>query len=336
MRRRPDGRSRDCRRTGFDCDMFSLISRLVTRRPGLVVLTCVGLAALLWYVAPRWDDVTKDDNVRFFPHGFPSVVGQELLDRGFPRDAASSQVVLACERNDGPLKLQDYRYVEPMAGPVLPVRPGYPGAGGGQALQEARHPPHPRDRPEALGGDGGGPGRPVLTIVSLNGTYLAKTTRLAVDAILEWARAGTCPPPRGAATGRDRLGGRRPRHQHRGQREHRQHHLDDDHPGGHHPADRLPVAAAGDGPAGDDRARSVVVSLRAMALLTTAPGFGFQVINITKVFVVVVLFGAGTDYCLFLIARYREELATRPDRGSRRCARRSSRSAAPWWPRPGR
>ena len=55
-------------------------------------------------------------------------------------------------------------------------------------------------------------------------------------------------------------------------------------------------------------ALSVFVSLRAIALLTTVPGLGFQVINITQVFVIVVLFGAGTDYCLFLIARYREEL----------------------------
>ena len=55
-------------------------------------------------------------------------------------------------------------------------------------------------------------------------------------------------------------------------------------------------------------ALSVVASLKGIALLTEVPGITFQVINITRVFVVVVLFGAGTDYCLFLIARYREEL----------------------------
>ena len=56
-------------------------------------------------------------------------------------------------------------------------------------------------------------------------------------------------------------------------------------------------------------ALSVLVSLWAIASLTLIPGLKFQVINITNIFVIVVLFGAGTDYCLFLIARYREELA---------------------------
>jgi RND superfamily putative drug exporter len=52
---------------------------------------------------------------------------------------------------------------------------------------------------------------------------------------------------------------------------------------------------------------SVWVALKVLALCTLIPGF--CMVNISQVFAVVMLYGAGTDYCLFLISRYREELA---------------------------
>ncbi|TWT81235.1 Membrane transport protein mmpL8 [Planctomycetes bacterium CA13] len=58
---------------------------------------------------------------------------------------------------------------------------------------------------------------------------------------------------------------------------------------------------------------AVVVSMGLVALLTqgsingTIPGLDMRVFTTSRIFVVVILFGAGTDYCLFLISRLREE-----------------------------
>ncbi|HKM53912.1 MAG TPA: MMPL family transporter, partial [Isosphaeraceae bacterium] len=283
--------------------MFAFLARLIERRSWLVVLAWVALTFFLFRAAPPWDQVTKDDDVRFFPRNFPSVIGQDLLERGFPGDAASSQVVIVYERAANPLTASDFSFVEEQAGLFHKFSQENPELGV-KKLDTHRS---PVIGPRLIGKSTEGPGQAVLTIVSLRGTYLSKKSRVAVDKILEYLKQS---PPLPAGLRREVTGSAVVGH--------------DMNTAANQSIDSttkttivlvvlillivyrspllamIPLLSI---------ALSVVVSLKGIALLTEVPGLTFQVISITRVFVVVVLFGAGTDYCLFLIARYREELA---------------------------
>jgi RND superfamily putative drug exporter len=283
--------------------MFTLLSTIVVRRPWIVVFTWLILTAGLHLSAPRWDQVTKDDDVRFFPRESLSVIGQDLLERGFPLDASSSQLVLIYERRGGHVTPDDLRYVESVATKLWEFSQKHLELG----VKHIDTHRTPAIGQRLIGSSQDGSGQAVLSIVALQGTYLSKRTRLAVDQIEEWIKSERPTPPAGlgtALTGSALVG----------------HDTNAAANESIHNTTtstialvvlilllvyRSPVMAM---VPLVTIALSVFASLRLIALLSGISALRFQVINITQVFIIVVLFGAGTDYCLFLIARHREEI----------------------------
>ena len=283
--------------------MFESIARLVNRRGWIIILAWVLFAAFLYRFAPTWESVSRDDDVSFFPEGYPSVTGAALLQRGFPRDVSSSQVVVIAERADKPLKPDDFKYVERLSARLDEVRRAEPQHEIKQVVDRRT----PFIGTKLVGRPASGPGEATIIVVSLKSTYQSKRSRITVDRLLA-VLDEEAKPPQGlniGLTGSAAVG----------------HDMN---------------IAANDSVANTTTATialvvvillvvyrspllallplltialSVWASLKAIASLTRIPGLNFQVISITNIFVIVVLFGAGTDYCLFLIARYREELA---------------------------
>lgn len=286
--------------------MFDPFGRFLLRRGWLIVGFWTAALCAALFLAPRLDSVSRDDDVRFFPPEYLSVVGQDLLERGFPRDADSSQVVVVVERTDGLLSDSDLRVVDDLTDLITKISEDRPRA----AIKRVVNHRTPIIGARLRRAQPDGRGEAVLVMTSMRSTYLAKQTRVAVDHILEQVNEyqKRQPLPAGmlvTLTGSAVVG----------------HDLNQ---------------ASNESIATTTRATillvvlillvvyrspllaliplitiaiSVFVSMRAIASLTLIPGLKFQVINITDVFLVVVLFGAGTDYCLFLISRYREELA---------------------------
>ncbi len=278
--------------------MFRFLGRMAVRHAGIICFAWAGLAIVLTLIAPSWRAKAQDDDIHFLPPQTPSVRAHQLLEQSFPQDVSASRALFCIERTESPLTAADLILVDRLSSTVQTLKRDEP------ALQingvTSRKTPVLGHRFVSKDGHA------TLIQVALATPYLANQTRLTVDRCEEIMRAElTAAGPSApkmyvtgpAGIGRDLV------------------------TAGNDSLDHttiativlvigvlllvyrapllalVPLVTIG---------VSAWVALQLLALATLIPGV--HLVNVSQVFAIVILFGAGTDYCLFLIARYREEL----------------------------
>lgn len=280
--------------------MFYRLGHFAAYQSWFVCAAWLILGVALTYVAPDWDTKAQDDDVRFVPERFTSVRAYQLLEKAFPDDVFACRVVFALEREDSALRPEDFQLAEAIIKDIERLRDSAPelkigkidsfqsGLVGWRMVSNDR--------------------QCTLIQVSLGTPYLAIATQQAVE------RMDGIVKKRLAATDLSGL---------------------QVHTTGSAGIGRDLTKAAGDSLDHTTWATvilvivvllcvyrapllalvplvtiaiSVWVSLKLLALMTLLPGV--HLVSISKIFAIVILYGAGTDYCLFLISRYREELET--------------------------
>ena len=292
--------------------MFRILAHLVCRWPWAILGIWAVTAIWVGTVAPVWESAVQDEDVRFLPPDSLSVQGLQLMEQAFPREVFGSRLVLVVHRPDRPLSDDDYALVDKLAMALERLRQARPEL----AISACTTYRHPLVGARLTSQDR----RCTIVNVPLGSPFLALRTAESVDAIEEVVGkelAGSVQPPEVYLTGHAGIGRDLTRAALRSL----------DHttwatiglvvvillfiyrsPG----LAALPLVAV---------SLAVWLSLNVLSLLSHC--LHFQLLNVTRVFVIVVLFGAGTDYCLFLLSRYREEYERQGDH--REAVRRSVR-----------
>ncbi len=278
--------------------MFRLLGRFTAAHPWAVCAAWLVAGVLLTRTAPAWDASTQDDDVRFLPGRCPSVRGYQLLEKAFPQDIFASRAIFAVER-DGPLSRADFDLVDRCVDELKKLKEEEPSLqiGGIASYRDGMI------GKRLTSADGAC----TLIQVALGTPFMALQTRATVDRadarLQEILREAGPDAPRLMATGPAGIG-------------------------------RDLIQASANSLEGTTLATvglvivvlllvyrapllalvplatiaiSVWVSLQLLAILTQVPGV--HLVNVARIFAIVILYGAGTDYCLFLISRYQEELS---------------------------
>ncbi len=289
--------------------MFDALGRLVARYSVLVLVAWSAAALALGLLAPRWEERSQDDDIHFLPADCMSVRGHQLLKQAFPHEVFGSKAIFAFERPGARLDRRDFRLVDRVVGKLQEVRQARPDLGLGTITSYQT----PLVGQRLVSEDG----QCTLVMAAIRTPFLAFKTADAVkhlESELAPLLADAHANEDGSSlsfttTGPSGIG--------RDLNDAAYRSLDDTTLATlilvivtlllvyRSPILALvPLVTIG---------ASVWMAVKILGILALIPEF--QVSSVTRIFVVVVLFGAGTDYCLFLISRYREELAQGRRRG---------------------
>ena len=272
--------------------MFHRLGRIAAANSWIVCVIWLALGAGSSLLAPHWDSHAQDDDVRFLPNRFTSARAYELMEKAFPQEVEASRLIFALEREDAPLTDEDFQLVDRIVTDLEELKIGKvtsskDGLLGHRMTSGDRH--------------------CTLIQVALGSPFMALKTVESVDRASERAHKELA----GSGIQRLQLYGT-----------------------GQAGIGHDLTKACGDSIESTTWATvilvivvllmvyrapllalvplatigvSVWVALKLLAFMTLLPGV--HLLNISKLFAIVILYGAGTDYCLFLISRYREELA---------------------------
>ena len=296
--------------------MFVKFARFISRHWVAVLIAWVVVPLALRLLAPKWDDITHDGDFAYLPPTMTSVRGGELLEKAFPDLASKSSIVLVVARPDRELADADKTIALRLADMFAPKLDAKTPVSSVMTHED------PFVGSKLRSADG----RSVLVLLQLNNEFMAVDNMGFVKEVYRKVREVQQQPgfPAGlqlgvtgsAAVGSDMLWSMKES-------------IDNTElttillvtaillvvyrsPG----LVLVPLISIG---------VSFFASMNLIALVAQwadrhqdllgkigrwlgRQQFDFQVFTTTHIFIVVVLFGAATDYCLFLIARYREEL----------------------------
>lgn len=279
--------------------MMQRLARLAERWWWAIIAFWLVAAAAAWFAAPPFQEVSTHDESAFLPESAPSIEGGMLHEDGWPGGSFSRSAVIAFIREDEPITDRDRGYIRQVA--------DWAENEGPEAFGDVTSPLSDPELEQALTSENG---HALLVIVGLTVQPFTPVANEAVEGLRTYIHEET-ETPQGldayvtgtAAVAADNQASV-------DEAVHRVHLITImlvvaillfvyRSP----VAPLVPLLTIG---------VSFVMAISVVALLAQA---GLDVSSIFESFAIVIIFGAGTDYCLLLVSRFHDELLSAEEVG---------------------